>query len=245
MAWQIKQSVWKCARWARPLAIALVTSLLIAAPSRSWSQQAAAPAATPDAPAADAAAAPAATPTLPSYYAPDLKAKDSPWPDKTGAASGYWATPSAGPVGDDDPATKTPANLYDRVIHNLYSINFVWVLVAGFLVMFMQAGFMMVETGLCRAKNSSHTAAMNMMIYPLGCLAFYVYGFGLGWGNWYNGPVAPGWYSTLGPGTAVLNQGIGIGGDPATPGIFKYGLAGTKGWCLQGVEDTGVLALFF
>ena len=56
--------------------------------------------------------------------------------------------------------------------HNLYSINYVWALVAGFLVMFMQAGFMMVETGLCRAKNASHTAAMNLMIYPLGGSGF-------------------------------------------------------------------------
>ena len=78
--------------------------------------------------------------------------------------------------------------------HNLYSINYVWALVAGFLVMFMQAGFMFVETGLCRAKNASHTAAMNLMIYPLGCLAFWVYGFAIGWGNWWNGPVPPGWY---------------------------------------------------
>ena len=35
----------------------------------------------------------------------------------------------------------------------------VWTLIAGFLVMFMQAGFMMVETGLCRAKNAAHTLA--------------------------------------------------------------------------------------
>ncbi len=45
-------------------------------------------------------------------------------------------------------------DLYDRMAHNLYSINYVWALVAGFLVMFMQAGFMLVETGLCRAKNA-------------------------------------------------------------------------------------------
>ena len=51
--------------------------------------------------------------------------------------------------------TKTPPNLYDRIAHNLFSINMVWVLIAGFLVMFMQAGFAMVETGLCRAKNAA------------------------------------------------------------------------------------------
>jgi Amt family ammonium transporter len=63
--------------------------------------------------------------------------------------------------------------LADNVGHNRVSINFVWTLVTGFLVMFMQAGFALVETGLCRAKNSSHTMAMNFMIYPLGMLGFY------------------------------------------------------------------------
>ena len=51
----------------------------------------------------------------------------------------------------------------------MISINFVWALVAGFLVMFMQAGFMFVETGLCRAKNAAHTAAMNFLRTWNGC----------------------------------------------------------------------------
>ena len=115
----------------------------------------------------------------------------------------------------------------------------------GFLVMFMQAGFASVETGLCRAKNAAHVMAMNMMIYPLGCFAFYVYGFALGWGNWWNGPVPPGWYPSLGPGLSILNQGVGIGADPSAAGVFKYGLFGTKGFFLHGIEDVSVLALFF
>src|SRR5262245_57605462 len=133
------------------------------------------------------------------------------WPDQTGANAGYWTTPSPGPVGDDDPAKLSNAQLYDRISHNLFSINMVWTLITGFLVMFMQAGFMFVETGLCRAKNAGHTAAMNFMIYPLGCLAFWAYGFALGWGNWWNGPVPPGWYPSLGPGLSILNSGIGLG----------------------------------
>jgi len=141
-------------------------------------------------------------------------------------------------------------DLYDRMAHNLYSINYVWALVAGFLVMFMQAGFMLVETGLCRAKNASHTAAMNLMIYPLGCLAFWVYGFAIGWGNWWNGPVAPGWFPSLGPGLSVLNEGWGLGAavDAAgkATGAFTYGIIGLKGWFLTGaVGDTAVLVLFF
>ena len=57
------------------------------------------------------------------------------------------------------PASSRATDLYDRIAHNLFSINMVWTLVAGFLVMFMQAGFAMVETGLCRAKNAAHTMA--------------------------------------------------------------------------------------
>jgi len=82
------------------------------------------------------------------------------------------------------------------VAHNLVSINFVWALVTGFLVMFMQAGFMLVETGLIRSKNAAHTACNDFMIYPLGCFAFWAYGIRNRWGNWFNGPVAPGWYAS-------------------------------------------------
>src|SRR6266404_1099521 len=190
-----------------------------------------------EAPAGGAAAA-AAAPQLPAYFsgANADPAKPS-WPDPTGGAAGVWAAP-AGDGKGDTPATLTPTDLYDRIAHNLFSINMVWALVTGFLVMFMQAGFAMVETGMCRAKNAGHTFAMNFMIYPLGCLGFWAYGFAFGWGNWFNGPVPPGWYSSLGPGTSVLNEGIVLAG--------KYGVIGTKGFFLSSsVADTAVLALFF
>ena len=204
-------------------------------------------AAEPAAPAADAAAAPAVAPALPPYFTGTSPDPAKPvWPDPTGGAAGYWATPSAGPIGDGDPQTKTNAELYDRIIHNLFSINIVWAMVTGFLVMFMQAGFAMVEGGLSRAKNATHTMAMNFMIYPLGALGFWAYGFAIGWGNWFNGPVPDGWYASLGPGLSVLNEGVGIGvADPNAPTVFTYGLAGTKGFFLNGVEDVSVLALWF
>jgi Amt family ammonium transporter len=234
------------------LAVAFVGTLVMGAVVEAlFAQEKKDEAPAPPTPAAAPAEAPAAAPaaaTLPPYFAPDPSAKDSPWPDPTGGAAGYWTTPSPGPsdkpVGDDDPAALTIPKLYDRIAHNLYSINFVWTLVAGFLVMFMQAGFASVETGLCRAKNAGHTMAMNMMIYPLGCFAFYVYGFALGWGNWWNGPVPPGWYPSLGPGLAILNQGWGIGATE-TANVFTYGIFGTKGFFLSGCEDVSVLALFF
>jgi ammonium transporter, Amt family len=195
-----------------------------------------------------------ATPTVPPYFSGTNTDKLKPaWPDPTGGAAGTWATPGGDGTPKnlgDVPGTLSNSDLYDRIAHNLFSINIVWTLIAGFLVMFMQAGFAMVETGLCRAKNSAHTISMNFMIYPLGCIAFWAYGFALGWGNWFNGPVPPGWYSALGPGTSVLNSGLGI--EPAidsatgvATGAFKYGLLGTKGFFLNGLDDVSVMALFF
>ena len=73
--------------------------------------------------------------------------------------------------------------LADAVGHNRVAINFIWTLVTGFLVMFMQAGFALVETGLCRAKNAGHTMAMNFMIYPMGMLGFYICGFAFMFGG--------------------------------------------------------------
>ena len=55
------------------------------------------------------------------------------------------------------PQNPTLAEVMETVGHNKIAINFVWTLLAGFLVMFMQAGFAMVETGFTRAKNAAHT----------------------------------------------------------------------------------------
>jgi ammonia channel protein AmtB len=153
---------------------------------------------------------PVEAPSLPPYFTATPESQKPAWPDATGGASGVWATPAGDGKGDIPEQLKS-TDLYDRIVHNLYAINYVWVLIAGFLVMFMQAGFMLVEVALCRAKNAAHTAAMNLMIYPLGCLAFWAYGFAIGWGNWWNGPVPPGWYPSLGPGLSVLNHGWGLG----------------------------------
>ncbi len=59
------------------------------------------------------------------------------------------------------------------------AINTVWTLVAGFLVMFMQAGFALVETGLCRAKNAAHVMTMNFLVYALGMTGFFISGYAL------------------------------------------------------------------
>jgi ammonium transporter, Amt family len=59
------------------------------------------------------------------------------------------------------------------------SLNMIWVLVAAFLVMFMQVGFALVETGFTRAKNAVNTMGMNLVIYPVGTLGFWLVGYAL------------------------------------------------------------------
>ena len=58
-----------------------------------------------------------------------------------------------------------------------------WMLIAGFLIFFMQAGFALVETGFTRAKNVAHTMMMNMMVFCIGAIGFWLVGFGLAFGG--------------------------------------------------------------
>jgi Amt family ammonium transporter len=87
-------------------------------------------------------------------------------PDPSGTATGNATDVPAAKTGEP-----TMPELVNAAGHNRVAINIVWTLIAGFLVMFMQPGFTMVETGFTRAKNAVHTMAMNLMIYPLGMLS--------------------------------------------------------------------------
>ncbi len=81
------------------------------------------------------------------------------------------------------------------------SLNLAWVLVCAFLVMFMQLGFAMVETGFTRTKNAVHTMAMNLVIYPLGVVGFWLVGYGIAMGGvarWNTLASAPAAHSELG-----------------------------------------------
>jgi Amt family ammonium transporter len=110
------------------------------------------------------------------------------------------------------------------------ALNIVWTCVAGFLVMFMQAGFALVETGLTRAKNAAHTMAMNFMVYSIGIIGFYFIGFGLQMG---------GVGAVFGEQPLLANEfTINLFGKP-------FGLFGTSGFMLPTTMFTaGVAATF-
>src|SRR5437016_14224597 len=94
--------------------------------------------------------------------------------DPSGAATG-----TVNDIPAQTPGQPTPAEIADAVGHNRIAINIMWTLVTGFLVMFMQAGFALVETGFTRAKNASHTMLMNFMVYGIAMLAYWAIEFGL------------------------------------------------------------------
>ncbi len=184
-------------------------------PARGDIQKAegAAPAA---APAPAPAAGPASSPTDPdptgaSYYGPGVST--------TGAL-----TKADGKV--------TPATVVQDLKLTKVSLNLLWGMVAGFLVMFMQAGFAFLETGLCRAKNCAHTMAMNFMIYGIGLLGFWSCGFALQMGGV---GALPYW-----DGPPILDQ-------MATISLFghDFKVLGLKGFFLAGpANDVTVLAMF-
>jgi Amt family ammonium transporter len=125
-------------------------------------------------------------------------------------------------------------NLAGYVNQNRLAINIVWTLVTGFLVMFMQAGFALVETGFCRAKSAMHVMMTNFMIYGIGMLAFWVCGF------------------------AFQEGGVGVVGVPNLGGLgflnkefalpiagTNWGLIGYKGFFIgPDVLDVGAATLF-
>lgn len=166
------------------------------------------------------------TATTPAPAAPtpvSAPALADPNGSNTGSAKDVTAV-NAGKPSMDELAT--------QVGKNKISINFVWVLLTGFLVMFMQAGFALVETGFTRGKNAAHTMAMNMVIYGLGVLGFFFCGFGLMFGGSAVGSLG---------GTAPL------AGHEFAITLFghSWGLFGTAGFGLgNSIYDVGVLALF-
>ena len=54
-----------------------------------------------------------------------------------------------------------------------------WTLLTGFLVFFMNAGFGLVEAGLCRRKNATMILSKNFVVFAIATLGFYAIGFGL------------------------------------------------------------------
>src|SRR5438093_10631955 len=150
-----------------------------------------------------------------------------PKPDPGGTATG-----GIGDVTAKEAGKPTLAEVADFAGHNRVAINIMWTLLTGFLVMFMQAGFALAETGFTRAKNVAHTMMMNFMVYAIGMTGYWLMGFALPMGG-----ASP--LGTLG-GTGVLDGEFAIS-------LFgkDFGRWGPKGFFLScSTYDVGVFGLF-
>ena len=117
--------------------------------------------------------------------------------------------------------------------HNKIAINIMWTLITGFLVMFMQAGFAMVETGFTQKKNVAHTMCMNFLIYAIGMIGFWICGFAFMFGGALN----------------VANLGGSAGVIPHYISVHLFGhdfnILGTAGYFLSSkYYDVGIFTLF-
>ena len=63
------------------------------------------------------------------------------------------------------------------------AIDTFWVLFAGAMVFFMNTGFGLLESGLCRSKNAVNILAKNFVVFAAASIGFYILGWGLMFGN--------------------------------------------------------------
>jgi ammonium transporter, Amt family len=86
----------------------------------------------------------------------------------------------------DAAATAAPATLDEFKKANMpatAALDTFWVLICGALVFWMNAGFALVESGLCRQKNCVNILAKNFVVFACASLSFYFIGFGLMFGS--------------------------------------------------------------
>ena len=134
-----------------------------------------------------------------------------------------------------DCAKTDPGQLADQVGRNKIGINFTWTLIMGSFVLFMQAGFALLTTGLTRAKNAGHMMMLNFAAFVIAFVGYWAVGFAFQFGGAAIN-AAPG---NLG-GAMVLGHLLTVQGN-------NSGLIGLHGFMLQSghTYDVGALALFF
>ncbi len=118
-------------------------------------------------------------------------------------------------------------------------VNLLWIVIGAVLVIFMQAGFALVETGFCRAKHAAHVMSTNFAIFGLGFVAFFLVGYAFMFGGYsyvlpgadfgYSEPVGSALFKVgdwvfLWKGGFALTD-IGTAGGAAVAGFFLYMVA--------------------
>lgn len=101
-----------------------------------------------------------------------------------GLATTLWAQEAPAPAMTAVAETVTfTKEMADAIKDYKITVDTLWVMVAAFLVFFMNLGFGMVESGLCRAKNAVNILSKNFIVFAISSLAFYIIGWGLMFGD--------------------------------------------------------------
>ena len=152
------------------------------------------------------------------------------WPARLaiglGVSTTAWATVGAGLAAAQGETPDPTAVLGTQV-------SLLWVVIGAAMVVFMQAGFALVETGFCRAKHAAHVVSTNFAIFGLGFIGFFFIGFPLAFGGFSYAPMgldAPIGDALLGSGNWVFlwQGGWALSGEIITPalmGFFLYMVA--------------------
>ena len=116
------------------------------------------------------------------------------------------------------PAIAEEPGVAEKVIHLAYSIDTFYFLMSGALVMWMAAGFAMLEAGLVRSKNTVEILTKNVALYAIACIMYMIVGYNIMYGGGPNSFI-PGFSFLLGPDNAV-DEVLKSGGE-----IYYSGMA--------------------
>ncbi len=100
------------------------------------------------------------------------------------------------------------------ILQTKYALDTFYFLVMGAFVMWMAAGFSMLEAGLVRSKNTAEILTKNIVLYSIACVMYMLIGYNI----MYGGVSASGWMPTLGfAGFGAENDAAAVlaGGDDA------------------------------
>jgi len=119
----------------------------------------------------------------------------------------------------------------DPVAENAYAIDNFFLLITAVLVLFMQAGFAMVEAGLNSAKNAVNILFKNLMDLCIGGLLFYIVGYNIMYGN----DVLSGWFGWNGFGISATGPDPVAGNlHPQVDWLFQVAFAATAATIVSG-----------
>ncbi len=152
------------------------------------------------------------------------------------AQGAAWANDPIGGAGFIDDKGANFGNAIDK---SGAAVNLLWIVLGAVLVIFMQAGFALVETGFCRAKHAAHVVSTNFAIFGLGFVSYFLVGFSFMFGG-YSATIGKDAAPVIGKGIYTTAFGHAVLGHGSTALLWwgGFGPANPK------IYDVGILAFF-